>query len=119
PPAVPWKGPLTLDVLAGVPKANGRAAIGARARKAPAPAAQAAPAADEKAQAAPAADEKAQAAPAADEKAQAAPAEGKATGGLALVLSTLDEVRAVAERATDLQAVRAVVAPFVPSTAVS
>ncbi|AUX23155.1 3-isopropylmalate dehydratase large subunit [Sorangium cellulosum] len=119
PPAVPWRGPLTLDVLAGVPKANGRATIGARARKAPAAVVAAAPAADEIAQVAPAADEKAQAAPAADEKAQAAPAEGKATGGLALVLSTLDEVRAVAERATDLQAVRAVVAPFVPSTAVS
>ncbi|WP_437760482.1 aconitase family protein [Sorangium sp. So ce1389] len=94
PPAVPWKGPLTLDVLAGVPKLNGRAAVGARGRKAPA-AVEAAPAA-------------------ADEKAQAAPA-----GGVALVLSTLDEVRAVAERATDLSAVRAVVAPFVPSTAVS
>jgi aconitate hydratase len=39
--------------------------------------------------------------------------------GLALVLSTLDEVRALADRSPDLQAVRAVVAPFVPSTAVS
>ncbi|WP_437627646.1 aconitase family protein [Sorangium sp. So ce1151] len=94
PSAVPWKGPLTLDVLAGVPKLNGRAAVGAHGRKAPA-AVEAAPAV-------------------ADEKAQAAPA-----GGVALVLSTLDEVRAVAERATDLSAVRAVVAPFVPSTAVS
>ncbi|WP_437311752.1 aconitase family protein [Sorangium sp. So ce388] len=94
PTAVPWKGPLTLDVLAGVPKLNGRAAVGARGHKAPA-AVEAAPAL-------------------ADEQAQAAPA-----GGVALVLSTLDEVRAVAERAADLSAVRAVVAPFVPSTAVS
>ncbi|MGK3962971.1 aconitase family protein [Sorangium sp. So ce118] len=94
PTAVPWKGPLTLDVLAGVPKLNGRAAVGTRGHKAPA-LVDAAPAA-------------------ADETAQAAPA-----GGVALVLSTLDEVRAVAERATDLSAVRAVVAPFVPSTAVS
>ncbi|WP_437841242.1 aconitase family protein [Sorangium sp. So ce1153] len=94
PTAVPWKGPLTLDVLAGVPKLNGRAAVGARGRKAPATV-EAAPAV-------------------ADEQAQAAPA-----GGVALVLSTLDEVRAVAERAADLSAVRAVVAPFVPSTAVS
>ncbi|HTN89138.1 MAG TPA: aconitase family protein [Sorangium sp.] len=94
PTAVPWKGPLTLDVLAGVPRLNGRAAVGARGRKAPATV---------------------EAAPAlADEQAQAAPA-----GGVALVLSTLDEVRAVAERAADLSAVRAVVAPFVPSTAVS
>ncbi|WP_437932234.1 aconitase family protein [Sorangium sp. So ce291] len=94
PPAVPWKGPLTLDVLTGVPKLNGRAAVGARGRKAPASAEAASAVADEKAQAAPA-------------------------DGVALVLSTLDEVRAVAERATDLSAVRAVVAPFVPSTAVS
>ncbi|XYI03459.1 aconitase family protein [Sorangium sp. So ce1128] len=99
PPAVPWKGPLTLDLLAGVPKLNGRAAVGARGRKAPAPV-EANPGV-------------------ADEKAQAAPAEGKLAGGVVLVLSTLDEVRAVAERATDLSAVRAVVAPFVPSTAVS
>ncbi|MCK6591521.1 MAG: 3-isopropylmalate dehydratase, partial [Polyangiaceae bacterium] len=39
--------------------------------------------------------------------------------GLALVLSTLDEVRAVAERASELSGVRAVVAPFVPSGAVA
>ncbi|WP_437538682.1 aconitase family protein [Sorangium sp. So ce726] len=100
PAAVPWKGPLTLDVLAGVPKVNGHAAVGARGRAAPAPI-------------------EAPAAAAADQQGQAAPVEGKAAGGVALVLSTLDEVRAVAERATDLSAVRAVVAPFVPSTAVS
>ncbi|AUX43272.1 3-isopropylmalate dehydratase large subunit [Sorangium cellulosum] len=103
PPAVPWKGPLTLDVLAGVPKMNGHAAVGLRGPKATAPA----PASGDAG------------APAAGEKAPAAPAEGKAAGGVALVLSTLDEVRAVVERATDLSAVRAVVAPFVPSTAVS
>ncbi|WP_437330608.1 aconitase family protein [Sorangium sp. So ce381] len=100
PAAVPWKGPLTLDVLAGVPKVNGHAAVGAPGRAAPAPV-------------------EAPAAAAADQQGQAAPAEGKAAGGVALVLSTLDEVRAVAERATDLSTVRAVVAPFVPSTAVS
>ena len=100
PAAVPWKGPLTLDVLAGVPKVNGHPAVGARARTAAAPV-------------------EAPAAAAADAQGQAAPAEGKTAGGGALVLSTLDEVRAVAERATDLSTVRAVVAPFVPSTAVS
>ncbi|WP_437594182.1 aconitase family protein [Sorangium sp. So ce1000] len=100
PTAVPWKGPLTLDVLAGVPKVNGHAAVGGRARTAPAPV-------------------EAPAAAASAEQGQAAPAEGKTAGGVALVLSTLDEVRAVAERATDLSTVRAVVAPFVPSTAVS
>ncbi|MDC0682168.1 aconitase family protein [Sorangium atrum] len=100
PAAVPWKGPLTLDVLAGVPKVNGHAAVGAPGRAALAPV-------------------EAPAAAAAEQQGQAAPAEGKAAGGVALVLSTLDEVRAVAERATDLSTVRAVVAPFVPSTAVS
>ncbi len=39
--------------------------------------------------------------------------------GYALVLSTLDEVRAASERATDLASVRAVFASFVPSTAVA
>jgi aconitate hydratase len=39
--------------------------------------------------------------------------------GIALVLSTFDEVRAVAERASELSGVRAVVAPFVPSAAVA
>lgn len=39
--------------------------------------------------------------------------------GIALVLTTLDEVRAAAERVSDLGTVRAVFAPFVPSNAVS
>jgi aconitate hydratase len=75
PAATPWKGPLTLDVLEGVPRANGQGAAAETTREDPA--------------------------------------------GVALVLSTLDEVRAAAERAIDLGSVRAVVAPFVPSTAVS
>src|SRR5262249_14992184 len=80
PAATPWKGPLTLDVLEGVPALNGRAVA---APKAPAPATQESPA------------------------------------GVALVLSTLDEVRAAVDRSADLGHVRAVVAPFVPSTAVA
>jgi len=44
---------------------------------------------------------------------------GPDAAGVALVLSTLDEVRAAVERPADLGPVRAVVAPFVPSTAVS
>lgn len=51
------------------------------------------------------------------------PAPGKAIvasgAGAALVLSTLDEVRAAAERVADLAPVRAVFAPFVPSNAVA
>jgi len=39
--------------------------------------------------------------------------------GIALVLRSLDEVRAVVERTIDLTSLRAVVAPFVPSTAVA
>jgi aconitate hydratase len=46
--------------------------------------------------------------------------EGAATpDGLALVLSSLDEVRAVSERASELSGVRAILAPFVPSGAVA
>jgi aconitate hydratase len=41
------------------------------------------------------------------------------SGGVALVLSTLDEVRVAVGRAPDLTSVRAVVAPFMPSTAVT
>ncbi|MCC6558363.1 MAG: 3-isopropylmalate dehydratase [Polyangiaceae bacterium] len=79
PQAVPWKGPLTLGVVEGLPHMNGhRAAIAAPT-----------------------------------------PAEPAEPAGLVLVLSTLDEVRAVAERSIALPSVRAVVAPFVPSTAVS
>jgi aconitate hydratase len=44
---------------------------------------------------------------------------GADVAGFALVLSTLDEVRAAAERVADLGQVRAVFAPFVPSNAVS
>jgi aconitate hydratase len=73
PPVLPWRGPLTLDVLEAVP-ANGQTV------KLPA---------------------------------------SSPDGGFALVLSTLDEVRAAADRSTDLAAVRAVVAPFVPSAAVA
>lgn len=101
PPAVPWKGPLTLEVQEGVPRPfapNGRRSpvVGVGAGAA-APDAMPKPAAAE---------------------AQAGRAEPD-TSGVALVLWTLDEVRAVAERASDLRSVRAVVAPFVPSTAVS
>lgn len=77
PVAVPWKGPLTLEVIEHVPgpsHSNGHA--GPRAG-----------------------------------------AEG--TGGCALLLSTLDEVRAAVERSSDFADVRAVVAPFVPSGAVA
>jgi aconitate hydratase len=74
PTALPWKGPLTLDVLEGVPW-NGQAAI--------------------------------------------ASAGASGGEGFALVLSNLDEVRAAVERSADLASVRAVFAPFVPSTAVA
>ncbi|MFO0758213.1 MAG: aconitase family protein [Byssovorax sp.] len=41
------------------------------------------------------------------------------TSGVALLLSTIDEVRAVAQRATELPSLRAIVSPFVPSMIVS
>src|SRR5262245_40881249 len=83
PAVVPWRGPLTLDVLEGVPHANGRTPR--------------------------------------TNAAAALPSDGAdvTAGGLALVLSTLDEVRAAVERSAELEDVRAVVAPFVPSTAVA
>lgn len=44
---------------------------------------------------------------------------GKAAGGLAVVCSTLDEVRQLEARATELApSVRAILAPFIPSSAV-
>jgi aconitate hydratase len=49
-------------------------------------------------------------------KAGQAPAAGD-VAGFALLLSTLDEVRAAAERASDLAGVRAVIATFIPSNA--
>jgi aconitate hydratase len=79
PAATPWKGPLTLDVLESVPRANGRPVAAAEPQATPPP----------------------------------------SQPGVALVLSTLDEVRAAVERSADLGHVRAVVAPFVPSTAVA
>ena len=51
--------------------------------------------------------------------APARPAEEGSPDGIALVLSSLDEVRAVSERASELSGVRAIVAPFVPSGAVA
>ena len=50
------------------------------------------------------------------------PAEAPATSaaaGIMVVLRSLDEVRAVVEKTIDLPALRAIVAPFVPSTAVA
>ena len=82
PPAVPWSGPLTLDVREGVPRVNGHAAVGSAGAHGGEPA-------------------------------------GEVEVGQFLVLSTLDEVRAVAERSSALPGVRAVLASFVPSTAVS
>jgi len=108
PPAVPWKGPgpLTLEVQEGVPRPNGRRAVVGVGASASASASASAGAAAQ------------DAARPANGEGSAGWAEGD-TSGVALVLWTLDEVRAVADRASDLRSVRAVVAPFVPSTAVS
>jgi aconitate hydratase len=85
-PATPavaaWKGPATLDLHEGLPRAGAPTAATGR----PAEAAKPVPLAD--------------------------------GAGIALLLSSFDEVRAAVERG-DLAGVRAVVAPFVPSTAVS
>jgi aconitate hydratase len=95
PPATPWKGPLTLDVvvMGGPPKSP-----------------QAAPASPQ----APAASPQAARAVSPDPSAN-----GQHANGTALLLSTLDEVRAVVGGTADMASVRAVVAPFMPSTAVA
>jgi len=74
PPTVPWKGPLVLELVEGVPR---RAATNGAASKT------------------------------------------DGASGFAVVLRSLDEVRAVVERSVDLASLRAVVAPFVPSAAVA
>jgi aconitate hydratase len=75
----PWKGPLTLDILEGLPRVLPRATLAG-----------------------------VNGVPGVD-----------GSSGVALLLTTLDEVRAAVDRSADLATVRAVVAPFVPSTAVS
>jgi len=108
PTANPWKGSLTLEVLEGVP-ANGHVAPRAWIAPRDAAALGGVPAPSPSAPGAPAG--------AAGSVAPHIPAEG-----IALVLSTLDEVRVAIERSPELSAgagVRAVVAPFVPSGAVA
>ncbi len=46
-------------------------------------------------------------------------AASEASAGLALLLSTLDEVRAMSQRASEIAGLRVVIAPFLPSTVVS
>jgi aconitate hydratase len=111
PPVFPWNGALTLEVMAGVPRVNGYIAPG---HDAPAAAAATEAAAGETSASATACGVEATKEPTAAREESA----GK-DRAVALLLSTLDEVRAVAERSSDLSAVRAVVAPFVPSTAVA
>jgi len=47
------------------------------------------------------------------------PSATEASAGVALVLSTLDEVRSAVQHATELPSLRAVLAPFIPSSAVA
>ena len=103
---VPWKGALTLDVLEGVPGTNGHA---------PTPARSGSRGADPEATH----DPQGSSRPAGD-PAQGSPTQGEpGASGWVLVLSTLDEVRAAAERSADFGSVRAVLATFVPSGAVA
>ncbi|MRG90535.1 aconitase family protein [Polyangium spumosum] len=51
--------------------------------------------------------------------AEVSPGGAPVAGGVVVVLRSLDEVRAVVEKTIDLPSLRAVVAPFVPSTAVA
>jgi aconitate hydratase len=103
PTALPWKVATTLDIHEGLPAGGGgpgahklSTATG-RARLAtptPAPAASAAIPAS-------------------------SPGAVEESSGIALVLSTLDEVRSAVQNATEMPTLRAVLAPFIPSNAVA
>jgi aconitate hydratase len=96
PTAVPWKAAITLDVLEGLPAGGPGALKLPVTGRSPAPAAPA---------------------PAPGSTSASGPTEE--SGGLALVLSTLDEVRSAVQHATELTSLRAVLAPFIPSSAVA
>ncbi len=104
PTATLWKAAVTLDVHEGLPAGGPGAlklSVTGRAPTAPA----AAPTAGA-------------AVPApAPSSAGAASAEG--SSGIALVLSTFDEVRSAVQHATELPSLRAILAPFIPSNAVA
>jgi aconitate hydratase len=98
PTAQPWKAATTLDLHDGLPAgglgALARSATAGRARAAVAPSNGGIPAPPPSNAAEP-------------------------TTGLALVLTTLDEVRSVVQNATEMPSLRAVLAPFIPSSAVA
>jgi len=96
PTKLAWNGPLTLDVVAGLPRPNGRAPVAATRLSAPRPEAVRRPGAEPSPQ-----------------------GTSAKRPGLVLVLSSLDEVRATVDRYSDLCRVRAVLAPFIPSSAIA
>ncbi len=111
PGAVTWKAAASLDLFEGVPSraASGTSAIAAAATSAIAAAPTSAIAAAADTPTGPAA------IPAPGDAPAAGAARNGEHSGTALLLSTLDEVRAATERPNDLAGVRAVIAPFIPS----
>ncbi len=92
PASIAWKAAITLDVHERFPAGGGATKLSAtgRARAATGVAVPASP-----------------------------PSATEASAGVALVLSTLDEVRSAVQHATELPSLRAVLAPFIPSSAVA
>ena len=97
PTATPWKAATTLDLQHGLPAsgfgAHKLSASAGRTRAASPPSGAAIPASP--------------------------PSATETTSGLALVLSNLDEVRSAVQNATEMSTLRAVLAPFIPSSAVA
>ncbi|MFS8070126.1 MAG: hypothetical protein ACMG6S_27495 [Byssovorax sp.] len=104
PTATLWKAAVTLDVHEGLPAGGPGAlklSVTGRAPTAPA----AAPTAG--------------AAVPAPAPSSAGAASVEESSGIALVLSTFDEVRSAVQHATELPSLRAILAPFIPSNAVA
>ncbi|MEP7126468.1 MAG: aconitase family protein [Byssovorax sp.] len=96
PTAVPWKAATTLDIHEGLLALGALKLSPATGRARPATPA-----------------------PSATIPASSAGAAEETSSGIALVLSTLDEVRSAVQNATEMPTVRAVLAPFIPSSAVA
>jgi aconitate hydratase len=94
PTAMPWKAATTLDLQHGLPSSAVKLSTATGRPRAATPTASGAIPAPP-------------------------PSATESTTGLALVLSNLDEVRSAVQNATEMSTLRAVLAPFIPSSAVS
>ena len=97
PTAMPWKAATTLDIHEGLPAGGlGAHKLSTATGRAKPPTPSAAPASP-----------------------ASSPGAVEESSGIALVLSTLDEVRSAVQNATEMPTLRAMLAPFIPSSAVA